>query len=220
MDKATRAHPHLSSLSTDGGHLHSASLFTVLNLVDPRGSNMASASGKLLERLVDGRDCGECVACCKILEIDKPELKKPADVLCPHCTGSGCGIYAERPLICRTWYCLWRRIDAMPDYLRPDKIGVVFSVDQHSPPRIVFERIYIVARAISDPAVFETAPVRAALNMFAEEGSLPVWISFQGTKSLHYPALPLASAIVSPSQTPWQSHVIEAFAWRRRYGLD
>lgn len=108
----------------------------------------------------------------------------------------------------------------MPDFVRPDKIGVVFSLDRHDPPRTIFERVYIVARAIDDPAVFQTKPVKAALDMFAEQGSLPVWTSFQGTKSLYYPAFPLASAINDPIATPWQSLVIDALSWRKRYGLD
>jgi len=115
---------------------------------------------------------------------------------------------------------LWRRIDALPDYLRPDQCGVVFAIDSHEPPRIVFERTYIVARAIDDPAALQSEPVKAALDMFAEEGSLPVWIGFGGAKSLYYPNFSFADAITRPTETPWQSLVVAALAWRKRYGLD
>lgn len=104
--------------------------------------------------------------------------------------------------------------------MRPDKCGVVFSVDRHEPPRNVFERLYIVARAIDDPAVFQTGPVKVALEMFAREGSLPVWISFDANKTLYYPPFNLADAIARPTETPFQSLVIEALAWRKRYTLD
>jgi Fe-S-cluster containining protein len=174
----------------------------------------------LVEHLVPGRECGECVACCKILEIDKPELKKPADVLCTHCTGAGCGIYATRPDVCRTWHCLWRRMDATPDFIRPDKLGVVFSLGQYDPPRVIFERVYVIARAISSPTVFETDAVKAALNMFAEEGSLPVWAGFNGEKILYYPTEPFASAIVDPSKAESRSLAEKALAWRKRYAVD
>jgi hypothetical protein len=175
----------------------------------------------LLEQLVTGRECGSCVACCKVLKINKPELQKAADVLCPHNTGSGCGIYAMRPAICRTWYCLWRRLGELPDFLRPDKCGVMFSLDQHRPPRNIFERLCIVARAIDDdPSVFDNGPIKIALKMFAEEGSLPVWLSLAGNKSLYYPPFGLADAIARPSETPFQSLVIQALAWRKRYGVD
>jgi hypothetical protein len=174
----------------------------------------------LVDHLVPGRECGECVACCKVLEIDKPQLKKPANVLCSHCTGAGCGIYAIRPDICRTWHCLWRRIEAMPNFLRPDKLGVVFSLDQHDPPRIIFERAYIVARALDDEAALDKEPVKAALDMFADEGTVPVWISFRGSKRLYYPAEPFASAIVDPSKAATPDLADKALAWRKRYGVD
>jgi len=61
--------------------------------------------------LVPGRECGPCTTCCRTLKIDAPELKKLADVVCPHCTeGGGCKIYANRPQVCQDWYCGWRKI--------------------------------------------------------------------------------------------------------------
>ena len=56
--------------------------------------------------------------------------------------------------------------------------------------------------------------------MFAREGSLPVWISFDANKTLYYPPFNLADAIARPTETPFQSLVIEALAWRKRYTLD
>jgi Fe-S-cluster containining protein len=183
----------------------------------PSNSDRAERGRILFDHLVPERKCGTCVACCKILDIDKPDLKKPANVLCPHCTGTGCGIYSTRPEICRTWYCLWRRIDVMPEFLRPDKAGVLFSLDQHLPPRTPFELLYIVARAVYDPAIFDTEPIKAALNMFIEEGSLPVWISFDGTKSMIYPEHDFADAIVNPLTTKRLDLVPKAREWRRKY---
>lgn len=172
----------------------------------------------IFDHLVPDRECGECVACCKILEIRAPELQKSADTLCQYCTGVGCGIYENRPEVCRTWYCLWRRIPSMPDDLRPDKCGVVFSLDAHNPPRILFESIYIVARAVDDSDALAKPAAASAVAMFIEQGALPVWISFKGQKKMIYPDQQLADAILQPTQTIWQSLVPRAIAWREQYG--
>jgi hypothetical protein len=123
--------------------------------------------------LAPGRSCGTCTACCRILEI--AALDKPAGVLCRHNTGAACGIYAERPLACERWHCLWRRIGAMPDALRPDRCGVVFSLELRPPVASVSEEACIVGRAVDDPCALDRPEVIAAFAMFVREGSLPVW---------------------------------------------
>src|SRR5262245_28337296 len=67
----------------------------------------------LTDHLVAGRGCGPCIGCCSIYQI--PALQKPKYTLCKHCTGSSCAIYDDRPDDCRKFYCLWRRIDVMPE---------------------------------------------------------------------------------------------------------
>jgi hypothetical protein len=37
---------------------------------------------------------------------------------------------------------------------------------------------------------------------------------------LYFPANAFADAIMRPDTTPWDSLVIPALAWRKRYGLD
>ncbi|MGU3537985.1 hypothetical protein [Methylobacterium sp. A54F] len=123
--------------------------------------------------LVPDRSCGACTACCRILEI--AALGKPAGVLCRHNTGAACGIYDERPLACERWHCLWRRIGAMPDALRPDRCGVVFSLERRPPVAAVPEEACIVGRAVDDPRALDRSEVIAAFAMFVREGSLPVW---------------------------------------------
>jgi hypothetical protein len=172
-----------------------------------------------LDRLVPERDCGSCVACCKILEINQPELKKPSDVLCQHNTGTGCGIYLSRPAICRTWYCLWRRIAEMPDFTRPDKIGVVFSIDRHNPPRNLFEQLYIVARTINGPHDLLHPEVKAIIEMFVDEGTLPIWVSHDGEKKLIYPFPELVGAILNPTTATPPSLLAQAAIWRERWEI-
>jgi hypothetical protein len=167
-----------------------------------------------------GRQCGECVACCKILEIDQPELKKPTNVLCPNCTGTGCGIYATRPTLCRTWECFWRRIPAIPEHLRPDKIGVVFWIDKQEPAHTPFDKMFIIGQAIDNPAAFSHPLVKSAIEMFARNTGLPIWLGFGGERRLIYPDEALQDAILNPATTHWQSLVPAALAWRKNYGMD
>ena len=150
--------------------------------------------------LVQGRECGGCVACCKTLEIQDPQIAKPADTLCKHCTGHGCGIYDTRPPVCRDWYCLWRRDQNLPDQLRPDQCGVIFSIDGEDQPRTIFESFFVVGRSLeNDRSVFDAPAVNAALQAFAQYGT-PVFLSWElGTKGLLYPNGPLADAIERPS---------------------
>jgi hypothetical protein len=170
--------------------------------------------------LVEGRECGSCVICCKTLEIDEPGLRKPAGTLCPHCPGTGCAIYADRPGLCRTWYCMWRRLSALPDDLRPDRCGVVFWLDRQVPPRTPFDRIFIVGQAVDNPAAFSRPGVKAAIDLFAQRIQLPIWLGFGGERRLVYPDPALQDAILNPRTTPWQSLVPAALAWRKNYGID
>lgn len=73
------------------------------------------------------KDCGECAVCCKFLEI--PCLQKKADEWCLHCkpgTYHACSIYEDRPEDCINFHCFWRA-ESWPDWLRPDKCGVLFE---------------------------------------------------------------------------------------------
>lgn len=76
----------------------------------------------------ESRQCGACTACCHVLEIDDPELQKPAGVLCRHCD-KGCVIYDRRPKVCRDWLCMWREFPGLLDESwRPDRSGVLMRM--------------------------------------------------------------------------------------------
>lgn len=69
--------------------------------------------------------CGECNACCKPFAV--PEVGKEDGVtLCRHSCPTGCAIYAERPLACRMFQCVWLARSEMATSWRPDKLGVMF----------------------------------------------------------------------------------------------
>lgn len=171
----------------------------------------------LTDHLVEGRGCGPCIGCCSIFQI--PALQKPKYTLCKHCTGSSCGIYDSRPDDCRKFYCLWRRIAAMPEETRPDRIGIVFTYEIHDSPPIPFRKRYIIGRAIDDPAVFDTRLGRAAVDMFIREGSLPVFIAHRHETKMVYPDPAFADAILNPTATQHVALVPAALAWRRQYGM-
>ena len=166
--------------------------------------------------VLEDRACGDCVACCVLPDIDTPELKKPEGQVCPHCTGKGCGVYATRPEVCRTFNCAWKRIASMPPETRPDRLGVMFTLERHLPPRNLFEHLYIAAVAVSDPAALQSRPARDALHMFSE-GVLPVFVSWAGTKTLIHPEPAQADAIVNPAPQRDRGLVKQGRVWLKRY---
>lgn len=123
--------------------------------------------------LVHGRSCGSCTACCQVPAIEV--LAKPAGLLCRHSTGVACGIYQDRPEACVRWHCLWRKIGALPDELRPDRSGVMFAIESLAPCADILEGVCIVGRAVNGARAHASEEVTEAFAMFTREGSLPVW---------------------------------------------
>ena len=104
----------------------------------------------LLGPLAAGRACGDCTVCCAVLEVDAPDFKKPAGVPCTHSARGGCGIHAVRPGICRAWFCGWRRIAGLPEAARPDRSGLLITLDFNRNPRNCLEGVAILIRALDD----------------------------------------------------------------------
>ena len=75
-----------------------------------------------LSVVTSGRACGECQECCWIPEI--PELGQQAYERCHHQCKTGCGVYNERPPVCRDFTCVWLS-GQFEEKHRPDKIGLV-----------------------------------------------------------------------------------------------
>lgn len=159
------------------------------------------AKGNLIEEVfgppLEGRDCGGCTLCCTITKIDTPELSKEPGVPCAHLTERGCGIYESRFPVCHGFFCLWRRIEAMPEEARPDRCGVMFGHAGNPGSDNPFERFYIHALAADGTGVFDTPLLQGLLHMFAQ-GDVPVWISTEdGGRALVHPAPEIVSAVMS-----------------------
>lgn len=59
------------------------------------------------------------------------ELEKPAGSWCQNCkAGSGCKIYAERPIECRTFNCLWLIDERLGPHWKPNKSKVVLTTSE------------------------------------------------------------------------------------------
>ena len=107
----------------------------------------------------------------------------------------------------------------MPDLARPDRLGIVFSIVAGGVLATPFERLYILGRAVDNPAVFETPAGRAALSMFAKEGSLPVFVDFQDERKMIYPDAAFRAAILDPFNAEHASLRAAALEWRESYGM-
>jgi Fe-S-cluster containining protein len=177
---------------------------------------MTDLEDSLLGPIVPGRECGECVACCRSLKVDTAEFSKPAGVPCPHNTGSRCGIHSSRPDICRTWFCAWRRIAAMPEAARPDRSGILAFLGFNRQPRNCLEGVYIVAQA-SDDEAFDTA-IGRAITADLSTGLVPVWTTSGTAKTLVHPRGEVARAVIDGS-APASHLEKEVEAWRTRYEM-
>ena len=164
----------------------------------------------------DDRSCGDCTACCVVTLIDTPELQKPEGQVCTNCTGSGCAVYDSRPGVCRTFNCAWKRIPSMPPETRPDKLGVMFTLERHLPPRNVFEHLYFVGVATGDPRALES-PMAKDVILMLSEAALPVFVSHAGMKTLVHPEPHLADAIMNPAPQRDRTLVKRGRDWLKRY---
>lgn len=167
--------------------------------------------------MANGRECGGCVACCEVLAIDQPELQKPADELCQHCTGSGCGIWATRPPVCENWYCVWRRISALPDWVRPDKLGVMFEMFTNHTNEFVLKKRYIRGFSLKGIDHFADPRVLEVIEFF-KQAPVAVWLEQDnGTMTCVHPSSPICQALLTDTsgQTPEQD--AEISRWKEIY---
>ena len=113
-----------------------------------------------------GKSCGACTMCCAVLEIDY--FNKPPGPLCVHCVvGGGCGIYAERPEVCRDFECEWLTRRDLSRQLRPDLVGTILMEDPDSDE-------YRAVCAPAKPMAWRHPMVFAHLVAMAKSGRIVV----------------------------------------------
>lgn len=133
------------------------------------------------------RSCGGCNVCCTAMKVTP--LNKPAGVACEHENEQGCGIYDERPQVCRVWYCMWVRDRGrvFAEHHRPDRLGVFFTASDADPrtgrqtiyaheiqphfartpePQHIIEKLarYAPVQVIPAPAQTDATPIRLTHN--------------------------------------------------------
>jgi len=171
----------------------------------------------LLGPVLADRSCGECTACCTVLTVDTPDFKKPAGTPCTQLAAQGCAIHAVRPDICRTWFCAWRRVAGMPDDARPDRSGLLVSLNFVHEPRNCFEGVSINVRAMDGSDAIENGMAGAVLDSLCDK-LIPVWFSDGSKKMLMHPENDVAGLVMSGEPAP--AHLRdEVAAWRERYGV-
>ncbi|MCG6120536.1 MAG: YkgJ family cysteine cluster protein [Blastomonas sp.] len=169
----------------------------------------------LLGPVLADRACGDCTACCTVLTVDTPELKKPAGTPCEKLSAHGCSIHAVRPPICRTWFCAWRRVAAMPEEARPDRSGLLVSVNFVREPRNALEAVSLNVRAIAGHDGIDPGMIQQVLDSLCE-GLVAVWYSDGSKKMLLHPENDVAQCVIAGTPAP-QHLAHEVAAWRERY---
>ncbi len=108
----------------------------------PRMSSTRAASMPTSHTEDAPRDCGGCNVCCTAMRV--APLDKPAGTPCPHACETGCGIYHDRPSVCRVWFCMWVRDPGriFTDAHRPDRLGVFFTASTPDPRKGGSQTIY------------------------------------------------------------------------------
>jgi hypothetical protein len=171
----------------------------------------------LLGPVLADRACGDCVACCTVLTVDTPDFKKPAGTPCTQLGPHGCTIHAVRPHICRTWFCAWRRVSAMPDGARPDRSGVLVSLNFEQAPRNCFEGVSINVRVLAGSDAIDNGMAATILDSLCDQ-LIPVWFSDGSKKMLMHPDNDVARLVLSGEAAP--AHLQdEVAAWREHYGV-
>ena len=132
--------------------------------------------------LLPGRECGGCTVCCVAPSIDKPEIQKVSGSACRHCTGSGCAIHAARPPVCEGFFCAWRTVDIFDEDWRPDKSGVLASVETEGIPQNFDFAIGISLMLVGNPLQILR---QRWFQDFVETGvvsSIPLFLSLPGPR--------------------------------------
>lgn len=171
----------------------------------------------LLGPVLPDRACGDCTVCCTVLTVNTPEFAKPAGTPCVHIEAHGCGIHAVRPRICRTWFCAWRRIANIPDEARPDRSGLLVSLNFVDQPQNCLEGVAINVRVLEGSDAIANGMAATVLDSVCDR-LVPVWFSDGTRKMLMHPEDDVARLVLSGESAPVALQD-EVAAWRERYDV-
>lgn len=103
----------------------------------------------------------------------------------------------------------------MPDEARPDRSGLLVSLDFVREPRNCFEGISIMVRLLPGSEAIENGMAGAMLDRLCD-GSVPVWFTDGSKKMLMHPDNDVAGFVLSGEVAPIHLRA-EVAAWRERY---
>lgn len=105
----------------------------------------------------------------------------------------------------------------MPDAARPDRCGLLVSVNFVREPRNCFEGVSINVRKLAGSDAIESGMADIVLDSLCE-GLVPVWFSDGSKKMLMHPADEVARLVISGDPAP--PHLSDEVAiWRKHYGV-
>lgn len=74
------------------------------------------------------RNCDECQICCNGYVSGTARGSWFGNLKSCKYLDNACTIYNDRPITCRNYYCAWAQ-ELFPEWMRPDKINVLISVE-------------------------------------------------------------------------------------------
>jgi len=105
----------------------------------------------------------------------------------------------------------------MPDDARPDRSGLLVSLNFVSEPRNCFEGVSINVRTLAGSDAIESGMAGSILNILCNR-LVAVWFSDGSKKMLMHPENDVATLVISGDAAP--AHLTdEVTAWRERYGV-
>ena len=138
-------------------------------------------------KTVPGRECGSCMMCCKVLGIRQAELRKEAGVWCPQVVpGKGCGIYENRPQVCRNFYCHWMINPNLGPEWKPERAKFVL----HTGTKKIGEQLIILSVDPSFPNAWTKAPYFEMIKKWARDGAAEGRLVLVQIGSRHIAVLP------------------------------
>ena len=105
----------------------------------------------------------------------------------------------------------------MPDEARPDRSGVLVSLNFEQAPRNCFEGVSINVRVLAGSDAIDNGMAATILDSLCDQ-LIPVWFSDGSKKMLMHPDNDVARLVLSGEAAP--AHLQdEVAAWREHYGV-